>query len=316
MRRLPTDLTSGPFHRDTATRLGVTSRMLEGDRFVRVFPRVYRHRDHAMLEADWVRAATLTMPPTSHLTGITRIQAAGLDFGPRRPLRFVVEGDLHLVPDQIFLHRTKRLPPVDDVGVTPAAAFIAYAARARVIDAMQVGDWLLHEGLATVAEIESVALAALWRDGAHEAIWLLDHLDDRSRSLLETQTRALLVASGLPAPEVNVEVNVGGSRRVITDLLYRAQRTAVEYDGAHHQTDRSQYVTDIDRYAALQAAGVEYVQVTREKIARPRRLVSEVHRTLRARGYAGPPPSFGEAWRHLFLPVSVAVGPRWERAVG
>ena len=36
------------------------------------------------------------------------------------------------------------MPPTDDVGVTLAAAFIFDCAKARVIDAIKVGDWLLH----------------------------------------------------------------------------------------------------------------------------------------------------------------------------
>ena len=33
--------------------------------------------------------------------------------------------------DDVFLHRTEVLPPLDDVGVTPAAAFMQYCATAR-----------------------------------------------------------------------------------------------------------------------------------------------------------------------------------------
>jgi hypothetical protein len=115
--------------------------MLQGARFVRVFPRVWRHRDHEMSEDDWIRAATLTLPPRARLTGITRIQQLGLDFGPRRPIRFVVEGDLHLAPPEIFLHRTRKMPPANEDSVTPAAAYIAYCAMARVIDAIKVGEF-------------------------------------------------------------------------------------------------------------------------------------------------------------------------------
>ncbi|MGZ5405291.1 MAG: hypothetical protein ACXWDL_11635, partial [Nocardioides sp.] len=78
------------------------------------------------------------------MTGLTRIQELGLDLGPRWPLRFVVEGDLHLAVEGVFLHRTKRLPPDAHGMATPAAAYLAYCRRARVIDAIKVGDWLLH----------------------------------------------------------------------------------------------------------------------------------------------------------------------------
>jgi hypothetical protein len=76
--------------------------MLEGRRFVRLLPTVHRHRDHVMSYDDWVVAAQPALPTRARLTGLTRIQALGLDFGPRWPLRLVVEGDLHLASHGVF----------------------------------------------------------------------------------------------------------------------------------------------------------------------------------------------------------------------
>jgi len=310
MQEIPPALAVGPFDREAAMRLDVTSRMLQGKRFARVLPGVWRTTDHQMTDADWVQAARLAMPGDAHVTGITRIQLLGLDFGPRLPVRLVVERDLHLAHEEVFLHRTKRLPPTDDVGVTPAAAYIFYCARARVLDAVKVGDWLLHHGHMTVDDLRALALAELWRPGAHEAIWMLDHLDGRARSLKESETRSVLDFSGLPAPEVNTRVGLAEDVVALGDLVYERWRLVVEYEGHQHQDDRGQYVSDIDRYALFRAHQVAYVQVTREKLDRARTLVGEVYRALVAQGYSGPTPEFGERWRLLFLPVSVAVGPR------
>ncbi|GAB3775397.1 hypothetical protein GCM10027600_39780 [Nocardioides ginsengisegetis] len=310
MHSLPPELLTGPFLRGTARDLGITDRMLQGSRFARVHPRVWRHRDLEMTEVDQVAAAMLALPDRALLTGISRIRALGLDFGAQQPLRFVIEGDHHLALEGIFLHRTKKLPPAAGRMVTPAAAYLSYVARARVIDAIKVGDWLLHHGHMTRAELRDLALGALWRDGAHEAIWLLDHLDERSRSLKESETRAMLTFSGLDRPESNGALDVGGV--ILTpDLLYRKWGPlALEYEGTQHQLDRTQYVSDIDRYELYRNASIPYVQITNEKLAQPRRLVLDVHRALVARGYDGPAPSFGERWLLLFARVSTAVGPR------
>jgi hypothetical protein len=237
----------------------------------------------------------------------------GLDFGARLPVRFVVEGDLHLAFENVFLHRTKRLAPVDDVGVVPAAAFIAYCARSRVLDAVKVGDWLLNNGHTTLAEIRDLALSALWRDGADEAIWILDHLDPRSRSLKESETRAVLTFAGLPPPQCNVAIPLRDDVQVIGDLWYAEWLVLVEYEGGQHQEERAVYLGDLDRYAVLRDAGVRYVQVTKERLALPRTLVGTVHRELVAGGYTGPPPCLGPTWRQLFGTVSAAVGPRRDR---
>lgn len=313
MRPIPPELLSGPFTRAEALRRGLTSRMLQGKRFRRIHQDVWCAAAHVMTESDWIAAARLALPDDAHLTGLTRLQQLGLDFGPRRPIRFVVPRDHHLALDGIFLHRTKRLPPTDDVGVTVEAAYVAYCARARVIDAIKVGDWLLHHGHATIDSIRAFALSCLWRDGADEAVWILDHLNGRSRSLKESELRAVLRFAGLADPEVNAAVDVHEHVEVIGDLVYRQWGTVVEYEGHHHQANRDQYSSDLDRYALMRTAGIRYVQATNERLDRPRTLVGEVFRTLLAGGYDGPPPRFGVQWELLFRAVSVAVGSKRDR---
>ncbi|MBZ5738064.1 hypothetical protein [Nocardioides mangrovi] len=313
MRPIPETLMHGPFSRAQALDVGVSKKMLEGRRFVPIYRGVWRHVAHEMTPDDWVVAARLALPASAHLTGISRIQQLGLDFGPRLPVRFVVEGDLHLAFDNVFLHRTKRLAPTDHVGVVPAAAFIAYCARARVIDAIKVGDWLLHEGHTTLAEIRTLALAGQWRHGADEAIWLLDHLDARSRSLKESEARAILCFAGLPRPAVNVALPVGEHVKVIGDLWYAEWNTLIEYEGTHHQQDRTTYLGDLDRYALIRGASINYVQVAKERLDHARTFVGTVFRALVDAGYDGQPPTFGDRWDLLFGGVSVAVGPRKDR---
>lgn len=316
---LPPDLGPGPFSRKEATAAGVTKAMFAAVRMVRIFPRVWRMAEHEMTDADWVKAARLTLPDKARLTGITRIQQLGLDFGPRFPLHFVIEGDLHIDIDEIFLHRTKKLAPHDDLCVTAAAAFLFYCSHARVIDAIKVGDWLLYWGHMTIEEVRELALAALWRDGAHEAIWILEYLDARSRSLKESETRAVVEFAGLPRPEVNVELTLPeGEPVVIGDLLFRPWGLLLEYEGEHHQVERLQYASDIDRYEVVRRNHVPYLQVTNERLAQPRKLVLAVHRELTELGYDGPAPVFGERWRSLFRPIREVVGSReeWLRAYG
>lgn len=310
MREIPEELRGRPFSRAQAQAVGVTSRMLEGARFVRVHGGVWRLREHRMTPDDRVTAAHLALPARAHLTGITRLQQLGLDFGPRSPLRFVMQGDLHRELDGVFLHRTKKLAPTDDVGVVVSAAYLSYCSLARVIDAIKVGDWLLHHEHTTRDEISALALAAPWRDGAAESLWVLDHLDAASRSLKESETRALLASSGLCVPETNVPLQISESLTVIGDLVYPRWRTVIEYEGRHHQEDRSQYSSDIDRYALLRAENIAYLQVTQEKLDRPRTLVGEAYRLLLSRGYDGPQPEFGERWKQQFGPLSHVLGSR------
>jgi hypothetical protein len=319
MKPIPGELTAGVFTREGALAAGVTRRMLDGSRFVRVTPRVWRHRDHVMTSADWRRAASLTLPSAARTTGITRLQQLGLDYGPRLPLRFVVEGELHLDLHGIFLHRTKLMPPCDEQGVSVEAAFLAYCARARLIEAIKVGDWLLYGRHTSTVALQELALAQPWRPGAAEVLVATPHLNGGARSLKESELRAVLAAVGLPRPEVNATLDRTEDAGFIVDLWYRRWCVAVEYEGSHHQEDRAQYNSDIDRYALIRRVDIRYVQVTKEKLARPALLVGEVFRELVANGYTGAPPSFGPQWDQLFVRLSTLVSSRarrGRRAVG
>lgn len=297
---------NGPFTRAMALALGVTARMLNGKRFERVFPDVWNVRGRTMSDLDWIKAAILAMPARARLTGISLIRALGLDYGQLRPIQFVITGDLHLDIEDIDLHRTVRLPPATDNGVSPAAAFIAYCVNARVIDAIKVGDWLLHHQHMTVIELREVARMELWRPGSRQALWISSHLDGDARSVKESETRAALVFAGLPRPASNKQIVHGSVLLGIGDLDYLRWRLVVEYEGSQHHENRGQWLSDIDRYADFRNAGLNYVQATKEKLDRPRKLVSEVYRQLIAGGYDGPAPEFGSLWRSLFEPINQA----------
>src|SRR6478609_3494596 len=145
MHDVATELLDGPFTREHALALGVPARVLEGVQFRRLHQGVYVHRSCEMTWADHVEAARLALPPTARTTGATRLRQAGFDAGDRWPLHFVVQGDLHLVLDGVFLHRTVKMPPNDDDAVSIEAAFVAFCAEARLLDAITVGSVLLNQ---------------------------------------------------------------------------------------------------------------------------------------------------------------------------
>lgn len=309
MRQIPPELGSMPFTRARALELGVTRTMLGGKRFERLHHRVYRVAGAPVTYAELVAGARLALPPHALLTGISRIQELGLDFGPRLPIHFVIEGDLHLDLDGVFLHRTKALAPLVKGEMSAEGAFIAYCWLARVIDAIKVGDWLLHNLHMDLGLLVETAGAHRWRAGADEALYIANLLTTKSRSLKESETAACLTFAGLPRPEFNLTLDIA-EREVIGDLVYPLLKVVIEYEGTHHQEERGQYITDIDRYKAMRDHDYRYVQVTKERLSTPRLMVELVHTELCAAGYQGPAPVFGEAWRVLFARVSTVVGAR------
>ncbi len=309
MKIVPDCFRKGPVRRRDAMAGGVTRDVLEGVQFRRLHEAVYVHRDHVMTWEDHVEAARLALPDTARTTGATRIRQIGIAVGNDWPLHFVVEGDLHLVLDGVFLHRTVKMPPHDDEGVSVEAAFVAFCAEARLIDAIRLGCVLLHKGWLDGVLLDQLLTEENWRRGAKETAYVLPFLDDRCRSLPEAALLTYVVFAGLPMPEVNAPIEVAPGVELTPDLRFADYDQVVEYEGSQHQDDRAQYVADIDRYALYRRHDVPYELVTRERMRSPKATVRLVHEALAARGYDGPPPDFGEQWDSLFRRVGDLVRP-------
>lgn len=302
---VPAEIAHGPFLQSYARQLGVSADMLSGRAWQRLFPRVWVHVEHDMTPDDWLTAARLALPPQARLSHASRLRSLGLDIAPLRPFHFTVASDLHLDLPDIFLHRTEVLPPTDDVGVSPAAAFVQVCATGRMIDAVTAGDWLLHRQLMSINEVSELIRAQVWRPGALQARRIVPWLDSRSASPKESEIRCLVVASGLPTPEVNAPIFHAGRRIAIVDLLFALWRLIVEFEGRQHAFDVAQFNRDIVRYADLRSVDYAYVQVTQEMSRQPRAVVLTIDHALRRQGFDGPAPVFGQRWDALFRPIRI-----------
>ena len=312
MYAVPDDFLHRPFTRAEALASGITRGVLQGRQFLRVYDGVYCHRGHEPSFADRIAAARLALPDGALTTGVTRLQELGIDVGPRSPLHFVVEGDHHLAIDGIFLHRTVKIPPHVGCGVSIEAAFVAFCAESRLLDAITVGSILVNKEMLDLDRLEEILREEKWRNGVPETAYALPHVEGRCRSIPEAKLFSYVVFAGLPVPEVNRPMTVGGIE-LTPDLWFEHCRLVVEYEGSQHQEERAQYNADIDRYALYRRNDVPYELVTKERMRSPRATVRLVHSALLAEGYAGPPPDFGETWGLLFRPLSELVRRRVPR---
>ncbi|WP_308493308.1 endonuclease domain-containing protein [Microbacterium terrisoli] len=115
--------------------------------------------------------------------------------------------------------------------------------------------------------LSSIAqLAAAMNAGRREGVALLRAALPRVRtgaaSRTETWTRLTLVDGGLPEPMLDHDV-FDSVRRFLArvDMAYPQWKIAIEYEGAHHNTDE-RWEADIDRYAQLEAEGWIIIRVT------------------------------------------------------
>ena len=207
--------------------------------------------------ADLVAAARLALPPEARTTGATRIQQLGLDVGDRAPVHFVVQGDLHLDLDGVFLHRTVKMPPHCSEGVEQRGCLRRLLRRSEDDRCHQGG---LRPALSRAARPPAPRPDCSPRrsgaEGCRRRRTSCPFSTAGAGRLPEAELLAYVVFAGLPMPDVNVAIEVAPGVGLTPDLRFADYGQVVEYEGGQHQDDRAQYVADIDRYALYRRHGV------------------------------------------------------------
>ena len=100
-----------------------------------------------------------------------------------------------------------------------------------------------------------------------------DALAEPAESPMETRLRWLLIAAGLPRPQVQADLRVGRA-----DLYFPTARLVIEYDGGNY---RDRLVEDDRRQNALIDAGFRILRYTSSDVyQRPEVIVRQVQRAL------------------------------------
>lgn len=146
-----------------------------------------------------------------------------------------------------------------------------------------VRTWRVDQPLATITDLESTVRRGR-RVGVIALRGALPQIRVGSASRPETRTRLLIVDAGLPEPELNFEIRIGGEYFGAVDLALPGLRIAVEYEGEHHLRDPAQWARDIERYDRLRAAGWIVIQITKADLFNhPGRVVDRVRAAIAAR---------------------------------
>ena len=145
-----------------------------------------------------------------------------------------------------------------------------------------MGDGLVcrKNPVASVDDLQAAVTDARRRPGAAKLRRALLEIRPRTDSARETRLRLLLVRSGLPEPEVNGAILDAAGRFIgFGDLLYRAERLLLEYDGDHRR-DEGQFNRDVDRLDDIMETGVRVIRVNKELLANAPKLLARVRRNL------------------------------------
>lgn len=149
-------------------------------------------------------------------------------------------------------------------------------------DLIIAGESLLARNRARPLRVDDLVAAVRAGDRPRRTMLerALPELREGVRSAKETELRRLLVSAGLPEPEINGDVLDDAGRRVAEcDLVYRAWRVVVEYEGEDHFTKR-QGRKDVRKYELLRALGWTVVRVVQEDLADPPALAARVRAAL------------------------------------
>lgn len=298
MRPVPEVLRHRPFTTQEALALGVTRRMLQGDRFESIHPGrgVWAVSQEARDLSFLLRADRLVLPPDAAVSHVTGLLLHGVDLGSATRRHWSTNLPAKRRAAGIVLHRRQApLRPVlvDGIPVLPAHRCLVDAAIGLSHrDIVRIADDLVARGLTTPDRFAAYAWSRHLH-GVRRSRANAGRVRERVRSFRETDLRLLLSVAGLPEAEVNLDLHdEHGTHLGCGDLVMRRWRIVLEYDGWYHERTATQRHRDLLRREGLEAAGWVVIVLVSSDLERPANLIGRVWRALVARGYAGPPPRF------------------------
>lgn len=272
-----------PFLGSVALRHGRLSRRALARDHRSLFRDVYLPNDVALTAQINAHAAWLATG--SPLCGVSAAAVLGTKWiDPSAPVQ-ILRGDRH-APPGIVVHTWAVAPDelclwagVDTT--TPARTAFDLARTLPERLAIPVLDALANATRVPVAEVLAVAQRHPGVRGSARLHAVMDLVDGGAESPQETRLRLIVVRGGLPRPTTQI---VFRDLRIRVDMGWPEWKVAVEYDGAHHWTDRRQRSWDIDRIALLEEAGWVVIRVSADMLNRPEVLLERIRSRLRAAG--------------------------------
>lgn len=262
----------------------VTRRELARD-YAKLFRNVYLRRGEMLTAKDKALAAWLWSGRSATLAGLSAATVLGSRYVDASAPAELIRANRR-APEGILVHSDSvsdrdvcRLGSLS--ATTPSRTAFDIGRRLEVVDAVIQIDALLNVTGCSVDEVLAVARRNSGARGVRRAFTALDLADAGAESPPETTTRLLVVAAGLPRPETQIPVQVGG-RGYRLDMGWRDAWVAVEYDGSQHWTDPAQRAWDIERHELLASLGWTIIRVSWTQLRhQPQAVVGRVAKALK-----------------------------------
>lgn len=298
MENVPASLAGRPFTLAEALKAGVGRRRLHSSQFVRLHRGVFRSADTEETFALRVHAALLVLPDDAALSHQSALRWCGYDGLPDAPLHFSTAKAARIEREGLVVHRRQALLRsglIDGVPVLGAArTFVDIATEVGERELLRIGDWMVRHGHVDLLELRAFA-AESHLDGVQRARRVAPLVRERVDSPRESDVRWIIIATGLPVPEPNVDICDGAGVRVAKgDLVYVRERIIVEHDGWHHERDAAQRQRDHLRRELLESLGWKVVVITTEDFKDEAHIAWRIYNALKERGHRGVKP---DIWR-------------------
>jgi len=294
MRRaqMPPELLGGPFTLRQAKEAGLTSDALQSAPWRRIFREVWVHVDVLDTLDMRFEAVRLILPESAVVCGLTAAWLHGVD------VRRAGNVDIHVSfpKGKRTRHRDgvvvsqETLDPSDIVEkravcvTSPVRTAFDCLRLLRGWDRLVVADALARRHLVTVPELRDYFASKRRLRNLRVGEALIDGIEPKSDSPMETRMRLVIVDGGVPRPQAQVQVcdDMGGFIGW-ADLGYPELKVAIEYDGALHWRQRRD---DDRRRDLMRGAGWVVLVFSADDIYKtPHRTVRSV-REARARAAA------------------------------
>ena len=151
---------------------------------------------------------------------------------------------------------------------TPTRTALDLACWLPLMAAVASIDALARVTELNIADVELHAMRKRGRRGITRARRAIGLADAGAQSPKESWLRTIILQAGLPRPRTQIPVHDEFGRPIAyLDMGWEDIKVAVEYDGDHHRTRRSQYSYDIRRLEMLHRRGWIVIRVTAEDTA-------------------------------------------------
>ncbi len=215
-------------------------------------------------------AVARRLPPGAAFSGITAAWLHGLDVEPCNPIEVTIPKQIRsghragtsvcraaLAGNEIVLRRS--LPTTSAI-----RCVVDLGRRNSLTEGVVAADMFLHARLVTIAELNTYVADHRRTRGIVRFRRVVDLVEPKAESPMETRLRMLLMIAGLPRPEAQVSIKDDQGRFLgRPDLFYGLQRLAIEYDGGNH---RDRLVDDNRRQNSLIGAGLRLLRFTKADV--------------------------------------------------